>query len=381
MIAKMGSRKYVLPVLVAVLVSCVMALIFYPIIKASPRELPFAVLSLDQGAETPQGDLNMGQMIAAQLVDGAGSAGGAATPIKWQPVESREQLDQALADNDYFGALIVPAGFTQGQVLAQTGQGDAVAVDVVLDNAKSPIVASQMQALIGGMFEQMDIPVQVQVIHTGEVSASAASPLAGMMSQQIGVMPLMIMSVVGAVLLSRIFDKKGAASPGARLVVLGKQVAYAAGLSLLISLAAVTLLNGLVGAGAPFWTTTVFLWFASFVVTLLFLGAFDVSIALGGFAVVVVLFCGMMTAVLPPEMLPTFWAEWIAPWAPQAFIGQGLRDILYMGAGLMPRGSGGLLALGGAGLALVAVSALFPIRKLEQSGTAASRTESAPVMV
>lgn len=124
----------------------------------------------------------------------------------------------------------------------------------------------------------------------------------------------------------------------------------------------VGLLNGLVGAQAPFWTTTVFLWLASFAVMALFLGAFNLAVPLGGLMVFGVLLCGMMTAILTPEVLPAFWANWIYPWVPQPFIAGGLRDILFMGADLMPRGSGGLLALGSVGLALAAFSCFVPGR-------------------
>jgi len=54
--------------------------------------------------------------------------------------------------------------------------------------------------------------------------------------------------------------------------------------------------------------------------------------------------------------------EWIAPWSPQHFTGDGLRDILYRGAGFMPMGTGGLLAIGGVGLALLVASGFLPNR-------------------
>ena len=79
-------------------------------------------------------------------------------------------------------------------------------------------------------------------------------------------------------------------------------------------------------------------------------------------AAAAVFLCGMMTGVLPAEMLPTFWADWIQPWAPQHFVGDGVRDILYRGTDLMPHGTGGLLAIGGTGLVLLVVAGLLPRR-------------------
>jgi hypothetical protein len=294
-------------------------------------------------------------------------------------VDTRAELDEAIADNAYFGALTIPADFTQAQMLSQAGQGEAPHVDVVLDNARSPMIATQMQTVMATMFGQLGLAANIEVIHTGEADTASVSPMATMMSQQIGIMPLMIMSLIGAILLTRIFPKGEAASTGRRLAILGKQLAYAAGLSLLASLAVVWLLNGVVGAQAPFWTTSVFLWFASFAVMALFLGAFSVAFPLGAVLAFMVVLCGMMTAVLPPETLPASWAYGISPWVPQPFIAGGLRDILYMGAGLMPRGSGGLLALGGAGLALLIVGGVIPGRSPKEARAVEATMNDAPL--
>lgn len=361
MFEKLGPAKYVLPALVVVLMGCVMALMFYPIIHMSPKDLTFAVLSLDEGATTPQGAVNAGATLAQQLVN-APTPAGATSPIKWHLVQTQAELDKAIANNEYYGALTIPAGFTQAQALAQAGQGEPPRVAVVLDNAKSPLMATQLQASMGALFGQLGIGADVSVIH-GAAAAPSASPLAGMMSQQLGVTPLIIMSLLGSILLFNIFPKKRAGSTEERFGVLGRQLAYAAVVSLLAGLTSVVLLNGLVGAGAPFWTTTVFLWFACFCVMALFLGAFNVALPVGGLAVLGVLSFGMMTSVLTAEVLPAFWANWIYPWVPQPAVAGGLRDILYMGAGLMPRGSGSLLILGVIGLALLAVAGIIPNRK------------------
>lgn len=360
MFEKMGSTKYVLPVLVVVIVALGMSVLFYPLLRMSPKDLPFAVLSLDDGATTPQGTVNAGAVLAQQLVNAAGA--GTAGPIKWYPVLTAGELAAAVERNEYYGALTIPADFTQAQAAAQAGEGGLPRVEVMLDNARSPLMTTQLQPVMAAMFGQLGIAADVRVVHAGTASSASASPIAGMMSQQVGITPLVIMSLLGALLLTRIFPKAGAQARGQRFRVFADQLAYAVGLSLVAALASVWLLNGLVGAGAPFLTTTVFLWFASFCILSLFLGAFDLAVPVGGIAVIGVVLCGMMTAVLTPEVVPQFWALWIFPWVPQPAIATGLRDILFMGAGLMPRGSGGLLTLGLVGLALMFAAGFVPGR-------------------
>jgi len=361
MLEKMGHAKYGFPVLVVILVSCVMALMFYPMIGMAPRELPFAVLNLDEGASTPQGDMNAGGMIVQTLTGPAAAGGTDPAPIAWRELASQADVDAAIADNELFGALTIPAGFTQQQVAAQAGEGDAPTVTVVLDNAKSPLAATQLHAMLGTMLGQAGLAADVQVVNTGTATAGA-SPVAGMMSQQLGVLPLVIMSLVGSILLTRIFPARGAAGARDRLRALGAQALYAVGFAFLAGTAATVLLNGLVDAGLPFWQTTIFGWFASLCVMALFLGAFNVAQPLGGLVAFCVVLGGMMTATLPREMLPTFWADWVYPVTPQHMIADGIRDMLYRGADLMPHGTSGLLVVGGVGLALLVVAAVVPRR-------------------
>lgn len=98
----------------------------------------------------------------------------------------------------------------------------------------------------------------------------------------------------------------------------------------------------------------------------MFLGAFSIASWLGALVGLVVVVFGMMTALLPQEVLPSFWANGIYPWVPQPFIATGLRDILYMGAGALPRGTGGLVIYGVIGLALLVGSAF--VRPRSRSG-------------
>lgn len=369
MFEDLGRKKFALPVLLVVLIGCVMALMFYPIVNMAPKELPFAVLNLDTGTQTPQGEVNAGETMAENLVGSSASGGNEVAPIAWNRITSQADLDNAIAENKYYGALAIPANFTQGQALAQAGQGDVSAVSIVLDNAKSPMIASQMSATIGEMFEQMGVDAEIEIIHTGASETSSGSPMASMMSQQIGVMPLLLMSLIGSILLTRLFPKKTAFTTRERFMLLAKQLGYALGYSLLAALATFWLLNGLVGVEAPFFTMTAFLWFASFCIIALFLGAFNLAPPLGIFVVVGAVLCGMMTGVLPREALPAFWADWIYPWVPQPFLAGGTRDILYMGADLMPRGSAGLLTIGGAGLVLLIASGFVPANRSQLSPT------------
>lgn len=358
MFEKLGPKKLIVPPLSVIPIGCVMALMFTPIVKMSPQNLPFAILTLDEGVTTPQGEMNAGDLMVQNLTGESAAEG--ESPIEWHAVSSQAELDVALANNEYYGAITIPTDFSQSQALAQAGEGEASPVEVVLDYGHSPMIATQMQGSIGTMFDQLNIPVTVQTIHTGSADTTSGSPLSGMMGLQLSVTPLMIMSLLSSILLTRVLPHRKEDSTSTKWATVGKQLAYAAVLSLIVSLVTLTLVNGLVGAGGPAMELTIFFWFASFMVMALFLGAFNVAVPLGGLAVILVIFCGMMTGALPREVLPGFWADWIAPWVPQPMITQGFRELTYMASGLMPGGTDGLLIIGAAGLALIALSIFVP---------------------
>ena len=61
--ARDGHVRLALPSAIVLVVACVMGLVFYPMAHMEMRDLPFAVLSLDEGAQTPAGQMNAGNML------------------------------------------------------------------------------------------------------------------------------------------------------------------------------------------------------------------------------------------------------------------------------------------------------------------------------
>ena len=417
MFDKLGSRKYVVPLLVAVVIGCVMSLMFYPMANMDIQGLPFAALSLDEGVDTPQGTVNAGEAIVESMTTAADDEDGTESPITWKQVGSQEELDAALENGEFYGAIIVPESFSADQAAAKQAEAQAAlaqaqalaaaqaaaaasqgglpdasvaagagagaqgagaaspvadvqapAIKVVIDNAKSPLVASQMKANIASMFQQLGVEVDVQTIHTGddgssEDGAAAANPMAGMLSQQLTISPLIIMSLVGAIVLSRVFKTKAGVSKAERWKSLGVQVAYAVVVSLIASLCVYCMLLWVAGIETPMANVVLFMWFASFCVMLLFIGAFNLSFPVGILVAACVVLGGMMCGVLPYEGLPTFWQDWVYLWAPQRFTAEGLRAVMYLDAGVWNAGSLPLLITGGVGVAAATFAGLVPAKQ------------------
>lgn len=357
--SKLGNARWVVPIVAVVMFACVMGLVFYPLANMKMENLPFAVVSLDEGAVTPQGEMNAGDTMAEQLASSTSDE----SPIAWTRLESQEDLDAAIENNEFYGALVIPSGFTKAQVAAKLAEAQAQSetetptVTIILDNAKSPLVTQQMKGSVGSLFEQMGVDVDVQVAHEGS-GESSASPMSGMMGQQIVIMPLCMASMVGAIVIALLAFPLRTASN--RWKTLGAQLATVLAASLTVALCVFALCSLGAGIEAPAGPSILFFWIASLGVMLVILGAADVATPLAALVCLCFFALGMATGVVPPEALPAFWRDWVFPWAPQHYIGLGVREILYMGSGAWNAGSGALAIYAVIGACLATLAAALP---------------------
>lgn len=114
MIEKLGKRKYVLPLGIIIAVACIFSLIFYPMANMEMKNLPFAIVCLDEGVETSEGDVNLGDLVVNKITESTAEEG-EESPIQWTRLSSQEELDQAMSNNEFYGAMVIPRDFSQRQ--------------------------------------------------------------------------------------------------------------------------------------------------------------------------------------------------------------------------------------------------------------------------
>lgn len=114
MIEKLGKRKYVLPLGIIIAVACIFSLIFYPMANMEMKNLPFAIVCFDEGVETSEGDVNLGDLVVNKITESTAEEG-EESPIQWTRLSSQEELDQAMSNNEFYGAMVIPRDFSQRQ--------------------------------------------------------------------------------------------------------------------------------------------------------------------------------------------------------------------------------------------------------------------------
>lgn len=265
----------------------------------------------------------------------------------------------------------------------ETDEEDAgVGILVFLDMAKSPLVANQMQASLKAMFAETGMQADVVNIHDGtsegatialaeqalksssaEEDETPANPMGTMMSQQLLLIPTVMLSLIIGLILTRVARLKESEVKKECVRQLAKQVVLALVFSFIIALTAYAMFAFVAGGEADFWSLVLFAWIVSFALMLLVGGLANIAFGLAVLAVVCIVAFGMMTGVLPLQAMPAFWQDWVFPWAPQHYVGDGLRSILYLGTGFWNEQSQGFAWVALTGFVLSLLSLALPSRK------------------
>ena len=88
----------VLPIVVSIFAILVALLMTVPIIKSEPKDIPLAVISLDQGIKTPTGEVNAGSQLVEKLTDSTADSGSDPTTDATTDPATGQATDPAPAD-------------------------------------------------------------------------------------------------------------------------------------------------------------------------------------------------------------------------------------------------------------------------------------------
>lgn len=245
-------------------------------------------------------------------------------------------------------------------------EADSVAtITVYLNMGKNPMIANTLQATLKALFAEAGFSVEIIMLNEGVMAGDAngsafSSPMSTIMSQQIVLIPVVVVSCVAGLLICRIIKAASKPTKKERFIQCVKQVLFCGVFSLLASLTAFAMLLWVAGIPAPAFDAILFMWLVSYALVTLIAGLGSISFGLGILGLVCVVPFGMMLGVLPYEVLPVFWQDCVYPWAPQRFFGEGLRSILFMGQGAWNNSSPIFAGVAASGVVLGLLSVLKP---------------------
>lgn len=344
--------------IIAIVVIFVFSLTLFPSVQAKPKNLPIAIVNEDQGVEIPnQPKVNLGKNIVDMIQTTAGATKGEEPAVKWVIVKSNKEVQKGLDEQKYYAALVFPKDFSVKQASLQTAnptlpevqiyinQGMNMAastiagqvvngvVDNINNNVRSQLfaaIASQGGTLTVEQASNLITPISKTITNvnaTGEHSANGNSPVS--MFQ-----PLWMAIMASAAIVFIAINKIEINSRKEKLTIMGGQIIMGALVALIVGFGLTWLVESMIGIDIPaYMDTALFLTITSFSFFLLITAVIS-WLGIQGIAIfALMLFFGGPLLALAPEMMSSFYHDWIYPWLPMRFMVEGLRELFFFDKG------------------------------------------------
>lgn len=381
-----NNKLAVLSPIIALLVVFIFSLTLFPSVKVQPKNLPIAIANEDQGIVIPdQAKLNLGQTIVDNIQKASSSVTGEEPAVKWVQVSSLEEVQKGIDNQEYYAALVIPADFSVKQASLSSPVPVSPEVQILINQGMNAAASTVAGQILNGVVDNINITVRTQILQgftskgaslTVEQASSLATPIIKKVSNvhETGTssangnspvslfQPLWMASLAGSAIILLAVRKTKTASRQAAFNLKLIQIAMGAVVAVFTGFGLTWLAEHMVGLQIPqFMDTALFLSIACFSFFLMISAVMSV-VGLKGIALfTLMLFFGAPLLALAPEMMPSFYRDWVHPWLPMRFMVDGLRRIFFFGEGLSWNSALSTLTwIGLGGIAVILASALKP---------------------
>lgn len=393
------NKLIILSPLFALVILFIFSLTLFPSVQPQPKNLPIAIVNEDQGVEIPnQPKLNMGQTIVSMVQNESKTDEEPA--VKWVEVQNIDEVDKGLDDQKYYAALVIPKDFSAKQASLRTAAPSIPEVQILINQGMNTAASTIAGQILNGVVDNMNNTVRTQlldgfqaqgstltveqatmlvtpitknVINVNEVGSNSANGNSPVSLFQ----PLWMASLGSAAIIFMATSKIPISTRKERLVTKLGQVIMGAVVALVVGFGLTWIAGGVVGLNIPdFLDTALFLTITSFSFFLMISAVLSL-VGIGGIAIfVIMLFFGAPLLALAPEMMSTFYQDWIYPWLPMRFMVEGLREIFFFGEGFTWNTPVSILVSIGLVSILIILGTAFKRKKVVDQTTEASESSN-----
>ncbi|MGN4422313.1 YhgE/Pip domain-containing protein [Bacillus cereus group sp. MYBK30-1] len=347
---------YLSPV-IALLVVFIFSLTLFPTVQPKPKNLPIAIVNEDQGVEIPnQAKMNMGQTIVDMIKKSSKTDEEPA--VKWVEVKNKELVQKGLNNQEYYAALVIPKDFSAKQASLRTPQPSSPEVEIYINQGMNMAASTMAGQMLNGVVDNMNNNVRTQLLEgfkakgttlTADQVSNVVTPITKKVTNvnEIGknsangnspislFQPLWIASLASAAIIFIAISKMPVGTRKENFVLKVKQIVTGAVAALVIGFGLTWIADGMVGLNIPnFSDTALFLSITSFSFFLMISAVLSLVGLKGIGLFALLLFFGAPLLSLAPEMLSSFYQDWVHSWLPMRFMIEGLREIFFFGKGL-----------------------------------------------
>lgn len=366
------NKLLFLPFIVAIIVTLIFLAAQIPSAKVNPKHLPVALVNEDSG--------EMAALIIKNLKDNAPDA------VEFIEYHSVKEMKKGMNDRKTYGGLVIPTSFSEQLAAIQT-DNTPVYLDIYINEGVNTNVATSMETSLNQIVSTISSNASKQIIaqlqqvadQMGETIGAQlakmnerggekeqAADLTTMISPvQPTKVELLANPITATVTKVNAVGKLGSV-PSALFVplwiasIIGAVMLYLAGTKRpfenRIELTKFQLIQSLIPIIFGFFTGYLITWYSTWMLGYEFESfntvALFASIAVIAFVYMILsfvvwlrlpvlaffalfIFFGLPLIQLVPEMIPSFYGNYILPWLPIRFLVDGIKEILFFGEGVM----------------------------------------------
>ncbi|WP_040207521.1 YhgE/Pip domain-containing protein [Neobacillus jeddahensis] len=377
------NKLVVLSPIIAFAVLFIFSLTLFPSVNIQPKNLPIAIVNEDQGIQIPdQPKMNMGTTIA-EMIQKTAATTDEAPAVKWIEVKSSEEVQKGLDQQKYYAAFIIPKDFSAKQASLRTPTPSSPEVQLFINQGMNTAASTMAGQILNTVVDNINNNVRTQLLEgfekqgatlTTTQAASLVAPIAKKVTNvnEIGAnsangnapislfQPLWMASIASAVIIFMAVSKLAVRTRKENLSIKLGQILVGAFVSFVVGFGLTWLANGMVGLAIPqFGDTALFLSITCFSFFLMISAVLSLVGMKGIPIFVLILFFGAPLLALAPEMMSSFYREWIYSWLPMRFMVEGLRELFFFGKSLSWNSPVSTLVwIGGVSLVIVLGSSL-----------------------
>jgi len=349
---------YTVPV-IALAVIFIFSLTLFPSVQPEVKNLPIAIVNEDEGVEIPnQPKSNMGNIIIEMTRKMSETTADKDPAVKWIEVKNSEEVRRGLNNREYYAALIIPKDFSAKRASLSTSAPDSPELQILINQGMNTMASTMAGQVLNGLVDNLNVNTRTQLIEGFkqqgaaliiEQAASLATPIARSVTNvnEIGAnsangnapvslfQPLWMASIASAVLIYMVVSKMQMNSRKQNVYAKIGQIIMGAVIALIVGFGFTWIADGLVSIHIPqFMDTALFLSITAFSYYLMISAVISLLGIKGVALFVVMLFFGAPLLALAPEMMSSFYRDWVYSWLPMRFMVEGLRELFFFGKGL-----------------------------------------------
>ncbi|MGE8081291.1 YhgE/Pip domain-containing protein [Peribacillus loiseleuriae] len=353
------NKLLLLSPIIALAVIFIFSLTMIPSVNPTPENLPIAIVNEDQGVDIPNlGKLNMGKTMVENIHKASKTSSDQEPAVKWVNVNNYKDAQDGLNNQEYYAALVIPKNFSEKQASLKTPNPTSPEIQILVNQGMNTMGSTMASQMLSGIVDNMNNNVRTQLLEGfekqgGTLTAKQASSLVSPITKKVTnvnetgtnsangnspvslFQPLWMASIAGAAIVFTVINKLVFANRTEKFVTRFVQVLVGAVLALVAGFGLTWLADGMIGLRIPQFTDTALFLSITYFSFFLMISAVLSWLGFKGIPIfVITLFFGAPLLAMPPELMSSFYSNWIYSWLPMRFMVEGLRELLFFGKGL-----------------------------------------------